>query len=285
MAGEGASMTVVGSAVEAHRGWSHGCVDGADKSTWVNSVRVDRYGPSELPALVSSYLECGRSHVVHFLPAHPMVLAEQDESYRDVLNRGDLNLIDGASVALAVLLQGQLCARTTGSDALAMLPEWGLTSDVGHYLYGSTPDVVEKLRGRLEDEHPGIRIAGAESPPFRELTDDELEDAATRIREQGTDLLWIGLGTPKQDLVADRLRALNAAPVILCVGAAFDFAAGTTRRAPAWMRSIGLEWAFRLVIEPRRLWRRYLIGNARFIAQTVSDRTGARNGSRSPADR
>lgn len=285
MAGDAMSTVFEAPRLEVRGATGHGCLDAADKSTWVNSVRVDRHGPSELPALVSSFLRCGRSHVVHFLPAHPMVLAEQDETYRDVLNRGDLNLVDGASVAVAILLQGQLCARTTGSDALAMLPAWGVPRNVGHYLYGSTPEVVQKLRTSLEDEHPGIKIAGAESPPFREFGEEELEDAATRIREQGTDLLWIGLGTPKQDYVAERLRQLDAAPVILCVGAAFDFAAGTTRRAPAWMRSIGLEWAFRLMIEPRRLWRRYLVGNAQFIAQTVSDRSRARNGSRAPADR
>lgn len=259
--------------VEVTRG--HVCPrEVADKSLWVNGVRVDPLEPAELADWASSSLRCGQSHVVHFLPAHPIVVAEGDHAYRDVLNRGDLNLVDGAAVALAALLKGRRSRRTTGSDALALLADWGVESNVGHYLYGSTPEVVEKLRNRLERENPGITVTGAESPPFRDLDDEELQEAAMRIRETGADLLWIGLGTPKQDLVAERLRELGAAPVILCVGAAFDFVAGTKRRAPRWMRAIGMEWAFRLASEPTRLWRRYLIGNARFVGGVVRDRTG-----------
>ena len=285
MAGEAASVATVAAELEFQGARAHGCpIEGADKSTWVNRVRVDRYGPSELPGLITSFLRCGRSHVVHFLPAHPIVLAERDEDYRDVLNRGDLNLIDGASVALAILLQGQLCARTTGSDALEMLPGWGVEAGVRHYLYGGTPEGVETLRRRLEENHPGVDVVGADSPPYRELSGDELEETASRIREAGTDLLWVGLGTPRQDLVADRLRRLGAAPVILCVGAAFDFVARTKRRAPSWMRAIGMEWLFRLLTEPRRLWRRYLIGNAQFIGRTVSNRATAHREPRSPTD-
>lgn len=264
---------------------AHACpVDAVARSTWVNRVRIDRHTPEELPDLVSSFLDCGRSHVVHFLPAHPIVLAEQDESYRDVLNRGDLNLVDGASVAVAILLQGQLCCRTTGSDALEILPAWGVESGLRHYLYGGAPEVVEALRDRLGSKCPGIEIAGADSPPFHELSPEELEATASRIRESGTDLLWVGLGTPKQDLVAERLRQLDAAPVILSVGAAFDFVARTKRRAPWWMRAIGAEWLFRLATEPRRLWRRYLIGNAQFIRHVVSDRVDSGTRARSFAD-
>jgi len=251
----------------------HACaIDDVARSTWVNRVRVDRQAQDDLPDLISTMLECGRSHVVHFLPAHPIVLAEQDEAYRDILNRGDLNLIDGASVAVAILLQGQLCSRTTGSDALEILSAWGVDSDLRHYLYGGAPGVAEALRDRLESDCPGIEIVGADSPPFHEMSPGELEEAAWRIRESGTDLLWVALGTPKQDLVAERLRQLDAAPVILCVGAAFDFVARTKRRAPSWMQAIGAEWLFRLATEPRRLWRRYLIGNAQFIGHVVSDR-------------
>ncbi len=253
----------------------HACPQrAADGSLWVNGVRVDPLAAPELADWVSSSLRCGQSHVVHFLPAHPIVVADQDEGYRKVLNRGDLNLVDGAAVALATLLQGRRSPRTTGSDALALLAAWGVPSNVGHYLYGSTPEVVEKLRDRLEQDNPGISVTGAESPPFRELDDDELEEAAIRIRDAGTDLLWIGMGTPKQDLVAERLRELGAAPVILCVGAAFDFLSGTKRRAPRWIRAIGMEWTFRLATEPGRLWRRYLIGNTRFVAGVVRDRGG-----------
>ena len=250
----------------------HACPEAATRNILVNGVRVDPHTPMELVERVVGLLACGRSHVVHFLPAHPIVLAQRDPEYRDILNRGAVNLVDGASVAVATLVQGRRSSRTTGSDALEVLPSWGVPDGLRHYLYGGTPDVVARLRRRLETDCPGIAVVGVESPPFRELEDEELWEAALRIREAGTDLLWVGMGTPKQDVVADRLCALRAAPVILCVGAAFDFRAGVTRRAPRWMRSIGMEWLFRLATEPRRLWRRYLIGNTRFAAAVFRDR-------------
>jgi N-acetylglucosaminyldiphosphoundecaprenol N-acetyl-beta-D-mannosaminyltransferase len=146
-----------------------------------------------------------------------------------------------------------------------------LERDVSHFFLGSTPDVLDHLTANLEEACPGIRIAGTLSPPFRPLSGEELREIAARIRETGTDALWVGLGSPKQDVVGGELRALDAAPIILCVGAAFDFVAGAKRRAPEWMRRSGLEWLHRLVSEPRRLWRRYLIGNTRFVAGLVAD--------------
>ena len=134
-----------------------------------------------------------------------------------------------------------------------------------HFLFGGEPQVLAALRRRLELRYPRIELAGAESPPFRGLKAWELEEAAARIDAVNTQLLWIGLGTPKQDLVAATLRSLGAAPVILCVGAAFDFLAGTKRRAPEWMQRTGLEWLHRLGSEPGRLGRRYLVGNPQFM--------------------
>jgi N-acetylglucosaminyldiphosphoundecaprenol N-acetyl-beta-D-mannosaminyltransferase len=96
-------------------------------------------------------------------------------------------------------------------------------------------------------------------------------EAARRMQDAGAQTVWVGLGAPKQDLMAHRLRVLHAAPVTLCVGAAFDFVAGTLQRAPRWMRRAGLEWVHRFAAEPRRLWRRYLIGNAEFVAGVARD--------------
>jgi len=237
----------------------------------VNGVRLDVLPTSELPATIEKLLACDGSHVVHFLPAHPTVLARRDAEYRAVLNRGDLNLVDGTSVALALRLFGCRAQRTTGSAAFRILSAWGVAPGVKHYLFGGTEEVVEQLRRRLEQDHPGIEIVGAESPPFRELTADDLDAAVERMQTAGADFVWVGLGSPKQDRVAERLRERGAAPVLLCVGAAFDFLSGAKRRAPRWMRRAGLEWLHRLVTEPRRLWRRYLIGNSVFVAGVLSD--------------
>jgi N-acetylglucosaminyldiphosphoundecaprenol N-acetyl-beta-D-mannosaminyltransferase len=174
-------------------------------------------------------------------------------------------------VAWAARTQSASAARLSGTDSIHAIAEWGMHRGLTHFFWGGTPDTLVRLRRNLEQTHPGMRIVGAESPPFRALSDTEVEECARRIQKAGTDALWVGLGAPKQDLVAERLRKFEAAPVILCVGAAFDFVAGTKRRAPRWMQQSGLEWLHRLASEPRRLWSRYLIGNPQFVAGLVTD--------------
>lgn len=241
----------------------------------VNGVRIDPASTARFAAHIESFLRCGHSHVVHFIPADPTVLAIRDGRYRAILNRGDLNVADGMSVVWALRLAGYRTARITGSDAMAMLTAGAATEGARHFLYGGSPLTLQRLEARLRSISPSIHIDG-QSPPFREPLEDELRDAAERIRRTNTDLLWIGLGTPKQDVVADRFRELGAAPVILCVGAAFDFLAGTRHRAPVWMQRAGLEWLHRLASEPTRLWRRYLLENPRFVLGVGMDLLRAR---------
>jgi len=230
----------------------------------VNGVRIDPLTEDGFLRAIESFLTCGRSHVVHFVPADPTVRARRDRRYRAVLNDGDLNVPDGMAVVWALRMLGVRSERLAGADAMKLVASRGTEGARSHYLYGGTLETVARLEDRLRS-HPGIKLVGAESPPFRPLSESDVRDAADRIRAAGADLLWIGLGTPKQDLVAARLRELEAAPVILCVGAAFDFVSGTKARAPAWVQRAGLEWAFRLASEPKRLWRRYLLGNPAFL--------------------
>jgi N-acetylglucosaminyldiphosphoundecaprenol N-acetyl-beta-D-mannosaminyltransferase len=245
-----------------------------ERTEWprVNGVRIDEVTPEGYLDALATFLACGHSHVVHFCAAHPTVEARSDPDYRAILNVGALNVPDGMPVAWAARMQGSATERLAGTEALHMTAAWGLDRGLRHYFYGGTPQTLDLLQARLRDRYPGILIVGAESPPFRALTDDEVSASARRMQEAGAQALWIGLGAPKQDLMAYRLRTRHAAPVILCVGAAFDFAAGTVKRAPRWLRASGLEWAYRLTSEPRRLWRRYLLGNPRFIAGVVSER-------------
>jgi N-acetylglucosaminyldiphosphoundecaprenol N-acetyl-beta-D-mannosaminyltransferase len=123
---------------------------------------------------------------------------------------------------------------------------------------------VEALVERLKLLAPGVEIVGVESPPFRPLTKAEEAELVQRVSKVRADIVWVGLGTPRQDLFIDRFRD-RLGVTLIAVGAAFDFLAGTKRRAPTWMQDRGLEWAFRLATEPGRLWRRYLVGNAGFI--------------------
>jgi N-acetylglucosaminyldiphosphoundecaprenol N-acetyl-beta-D-mannosaminyltransferase len=238
----------------------------------VNGVRIDEVDPDAFVPTLETFLSCGHSHVVHFCAAHPTVEARHDGGYRRILNTGALNVADGMPVAWAARLYGSRTVRLAGSEGFALAAERGVEIGLRHYLFGGTPETLDRLRERLEERYPGILVVGAESPPFRELSEEEVAQAARRMQEAGAQTVWIGLGAPKQDHMAYRLRMHRAAPAILCVGAAFDFVAGTARRAPRWMQRVGLEWVHRLLSEPRRLWKRYLVGNPRFVLGVLRDR-------------
>ena len=232
----------------------------------VNGIRFDALDRAGLIRAVESFLGCGHSHVIQFLACDPTVRAATDGEYARVLNAGDLNIADGLPIALTMGLKGHTTERIAGTESVALLCDAGQQTHLKHYLYGGSQDTIERLRFQLRRLYPGLRLAGTESPRFGIPTDEELAASAASIQAAGTDLLWIGVGTPTQHYVANRLRELDAAPVILCVGAAFDFVAGTKKRAPKWMQRSCLEWLHRMLSEPRRLSRRYLVGNPRFVA-------------------
>lgn len=205
------------------------------------------------------------SLVAHLCNAYVLSLAGRDVEYRRILSHGDLNLADGAPVAwklqrLRLPLQG---ARPSGPDLFEATLAGSEIADVSHFLYGSSPTAMEALRTHIGRSWPGAEIAAAESPPYRELTATEYGGLVQRIRSSGPTIVWVAIGTPKQDLLVDRLRH-DCDAVLVPVGAAFDFLAGEKRRAPRRMRRAGLEWLFRFASEPRRLWRRYLVGNVTF---------------------
>jgi N-acetylglucosaminyldiphosphoundecaprenol N-acetyl-beta-D-mannosaminyltransferase len=140
---------------------------------------------------------------------------------------------------------------------------------VKHFLLGSTNEVLQALETNLTTRFPGIQIVGVESPPFRKLTAKELSTQDNLVSASGAQIVWVGLGTPKQDVEAHRIA--GELPVLaIAVGAAFDFAAGTLRPAPQWMTRSGLEWVYRFTREPRRLWKRYVFGNMRFLKAAVN---------------
>ncbi|WP_432071739.1 WecB/TagA/CpsF family glycosyltransferase [Streptomyces wuyuanensis] len=215
---------------------------------------------------------------VHLCNAYTLALADRNPELHSVLNRAALNLPDGQPVVWAnQLLHRTAClpaTRVYGPDLF--LDVFALSQDAGlrHYLLGSTSDVLDALTAELQRRFPRARIAGACSPPFRPLTPGELDEQRRDILASGADIVWVGLGTPKQDLHAARLAA--ALPVVcVAVGAAFDFVAGNKPQAPRWIQRGGLEWTFRLGCEPRRLWRRYLFGNVRFVWGVARQATAA----------
>lgn len=162
--------------------------------------------------------------------------------------------------------------RVYGPDMLIATCEDGLARGYRHFFYGSTDETVQALIARLSARFPGLAVAGAYSPPFRPLSAAEEDDVLARINAAEPDIVWVGLGMPRQELWIARYEERLNTPVLMAVGAAFDFHAGTVRQAPSWMQRAGLEWLFRLIQEPRRLWRRYLLGNSRFVWLLLRER-------------
>jgi N-acetylglucosaminyldiphosphoundecaprenol N-acetyl-beta-D-mannosaminyltransferase len=205
---------------------------------------------------------------VHLCNAYTLALADTNEHLREVLNDSGLNLPDGMSVIWANGLvhrrQNGAKERVRGTDLFLNVFETDTEHRLRHYLLGSTPEVLGSLHSNLTELFPGVQIVGTDSPPFRELTEIEREGQLQRIAASGAQIVWVGLGTPKQDIEAAKL-ARTLPLVVIAVGAAFDFVAGNKTEAPLWMQQTGLEWVYRLMSEPQRLWRRYLFGNARFL--------------------
>ncbi len=156
-------------------------------------------------------------------------------------------------------------SRVYGPDLMLALCQLSIEGGYSHYFYGGGAGVPELLAEKLQARFPKLKIAGGHSPPFRPLSAAEDAQIVKQINQAGPDIVWVGLGTPKQDLWMAAHRAQLTAPVLIGVGAAFDFHTGKIPQAPRWMQQAGLEWLFRLWQEPRRLWYRYLVYNPLFI--------------------
>jgi N-acetylglucosaminyldiphosphoundecaprenol N-acetyl-beta-D-mannosaminyltransferase len=217
---------------------------------------------------------------VHFCNAYNVALARSDAQYARLLADADVVWSDGVPITWvgrrAYPEVAEPWERVYGPDVMRGVLDASGTEGPRHYLLGGSQETLATLRQRLAVEHPGAVIAGAESPPFRPATEQELRERDERIRESGASIVWVGLGTPKQDVEVGRLAA--SLPVVaMAVGAAFDFLAGTKAQAPAWVQRSGLEWAFRLASEPRRLGKRYVWGNSVFAGEAVRTLRAARS--------
>jgi N-acetylglucosaminyldiphosphoundecaprenol N-acetyl-beta-D-mannosaminyltransferase len=237
-------------------------------------VRVDGLTLDEAAERIVVLARERRGAAVHLCNAYTLSLARRDAVLAEALNAGDLNLADGAPLfELGRRLRRPRPPRDQrprGSDVLVGTVDAGQASGLRHYLYGASESTVAALADQLLRLCPGAVVAGTESPPYQPLDASEEEQAIERIRAARPDVVWVGLGTPRQDLVVHRYREHLDVPWV-AVGAAFDFVAGTRRQAPVWMRHAGLEWLHRFAAEPRRLARRYLVGNVAFLAGLLRD--------------
>ena len=200
---------------------------------------------------------------------HTTVMSYDDKAYCAVQNGGIMAIPDGGPLSSVGRKRGfSKMERTTGPDYLKEVLKISAEEGYRHYFYGSTEETLGKLRKVLEEEYPGVQIAGMYSPPFRVLSDEENCNIVQMINEADADFVWIGLGAPKQEKwMAEHQGEIKG--FMAGVGAAFDYLAGNIERAPMWMQKANLEWLYRLLQEPKRLFKRYFYTNTKFIWNAV----------------
>ncbi len=233
----------------------------------VAGIHVSQVTYETATACIIDAARAGRPALVAATSMHGLTLGAIDSSFGDELNQFDIVTPDGQPIRWALnLLHGTgLRDRVYGPNLMLRVCEAAARADLGIYLYGSKPEVLSALVQRLPARVPGLRIAGFRSPPFRPATQEEDADDVRDILASSARIVFVGLGCPRQERWAFAHRDRLSMPIV-SVGAAFDFHAGTLRQAPAWMQAHGLEWLFRLAMEPRRLWRRYTTYIPIFVA-------------------
>lgn len=235
----------------------------------VLSARIDGISWSEALDRISSWAGRRESRYVCICNVHSVVTATQDRGFERIINQADLATPDGAPIAwmLRVLgFKGQ--RRINGPDLMLKYFEIAAARNESVFLFGNTNETLAILQDRLRVRFPSLRIAGAISPPFRPMSEQEDAEVVAAINASGAGTVWVSLGCPKQERwMAEHRDRIQA--VMIGVGAAFDYHAGTLKRAPSWMQAHGLEWLHRMVSEPRRLTKRYLQTNSIFVVKAL----------------
>lgn len=236
-----------------------------------------RFAVADVPRAIHAVTRLaafGEPAHVHLLNAYSVALADSDATLKELLNDDRaLCFPDGKPVTWvsSALRQVPRLRQVRGPSVFSATLETA-SPEVRHYLLGGKPETLHRLLQRIKSQAAGPVIVGYESPPFREMSVDEQQAQDQRILDSGANLVWVGLGTPKQDFEAQRI-AQRCGVTTIAVGAAFDFYAKTIPEAPRVLQMMGLEWLFRLATEPRRLWRRYTLGSARFIVASMKAQT------------
>jgi N-acetylglucosaminyldiphosphoundecaprenol N-acetyl-beta-D-mannosaminyltransferase len=248
--------------------------DAASPSVVIADVPVAQFElQPAVRAVVRRLMTPGAEPVAYrFVNSYSIALSTKNPQYRTLLNApSGVNFADGRPLArVSARLSGGVFPHVRGPSFFMMVLDEGRSLGMRHFFLGGSPQLLSQLQLEATLCYPGLVIAGTFSPPFRPMTAAEKRDQDELIRQAEPHIVWVGLGTPKQDFEAQRIVAalgVSAAGV----GAAFDFLAGTKPEAPAWMRRRGFEWVFRLATEPRRLWRRYLFGNPVFLRAVLPE--------------
>lgn len=239
-------------------------------------VGVDVVDLPECLRIVGEWITARRPAYICLAPAHNLMACRADPKLRQVFNRATLVVPDGMGTVWFLRLLGHKAGRVYGPDLMLAACRRGLESGWRHFFLGGTSQVADMLVSRLKADFPALQVAGVLSPPFRELSKNEKDAMVDQINMAWSDIVWVGLGSPKQEFWMAEFRQRLQAPVLIGVGAAFDFLSGAKPQAPKWIQRMGLEWLFRLVTEPRRLWRRYA-GYPLFVALAAAQLVGLAN--------
>lgn len=242
----------------------------------VLGVGVSALTPELALDQIGRWIEGGDHEYVCVTGVHGVVESLRDRSIRDIHNRAGMVTPDGMPMVWMSHWAGATWVRRVyGPDLMLAVCELAARRGWSSYFYGGADGIAPRVAEAMSKRFPGFRVAGTHTPPFRALTEDEDQAVVDAINGAAPQIVWVGLSTPKQERWMAEHRAALAAPVLVGVGAAFDFHTGATPQAPRQLQSMGLEWAYRLASEPRRLWRRYLLGNSRFVwevARRLPDR-------------
>ena len=256
----------------------------ADTAEHLPSIRIlgTRVHMAPMPVVMAQMVrwietESQRHHHIVNTGMHGIMEAHRDPEFKQILNSADLLAPDGILTILIARLHGyRISKRDTGPELLWRFSEIGNRKAYKYFFYGDTEETLKLLCSRLQGQFPNVRTVGYHSPPFRTLTTQEDESVVHAINQAKPDVLWVGLGIPKQERwIAEHRDKLNV-PVVVGAGASFKFLSGTVSRAPAWLRNLGFEWLWRLIQEPKRVWRRALIDAPQFIGLVFLQLTGMR---------
>jgi N-acetylglucosaminyldiphosphoundecaprenol N-acetyl-beta-D-mannosaminyltransferase len=234
----------------------------------VLGVGISAVNQSSALEMISNWVGTRQRQYVCITGVHGVMESQRDPALKTIHNRAGLVTPDGMPMVWANWFAGNTSVRRVyGPELMLNVCAAGVECGWRHYLYGGGPGVAETLSEALTRRFPGLVIAGMNTPPFRPLAAAEDAQVVEQINATRPDIVWVGLSTPKQEYWMSAHLGRLEAPVMVGVGAAFDFNAGLKKQAPRWMRNYGFEWAFRLCTEPRRLWKRYLINNPLFLMQ------------------
>ncbi len=224
--------------------------------------------------VIGKTIETNNQIRLNFTNVHVVMTAQNNQKLMAALNHPNaFSQPDGMPLVWAIKTYGKkINNRIYGPDTFERCMEKSAELGLKHFFYGSTEKTLSLLQKNLLEKFPKLIISGSYSPPFRPLTKEEEIEVAKKINETNANIVWVGIGAPKQEIWVDKMAKKLSASVVVAIGAAFDFHAGTVKQAPNWMQNHGLEWLYRLIQEPRRLWFRYLYYNPLYIIKFTIER-------------